>query len=145
MHILTERPNGKLACVFENTAEKLNWNKINPITTDIFELKFNDNAYDIEYVIEGGVVKNMMINPENELFTIYVDSFQEGNLKMQLSYEFLDELKSTRDQIFLLRSNGESTSWTALPGKDPNKIEFMIYFKQGNTVIEFQKDEIILK
>ena len=27
-HVLVERLNGKLACVWENTAEKLNWNRV---------------------------------------------------------------------------------------------------------------------
>lgn len=33
-HVLTERPNGKLACVYETTAEKLNWSVIYGVYSD---------------------------------------------------------------------------------------------------------------
>ena len=42
---------------------------------NIFEVKLDDNSYDIEYVIQRGALKDMMMNTESDLFTVHVDAF----------------------------------------------------------------------
>jgi len=61
MHVLTKRSNGKIACVYGPTADKLEWKIINPAVSDksIFEIVKDDVSFDVNYSIKCGVVKGM--------------------------------------------------------------------------------------
>ncbi len=92
-HVLSERTDGKLACVYSSTAEKLNWKIINPDVHDImyvFEVVRDDTIFDIEYEIKGGVVKDMAYDENAHSLLAIIDSNNEGNFTVVIPRDFMD-------------------------------------------------------
>lgn len=93
LHLLTERPNGKIACVYPLTAEKLGWKIINAastLTPSIFEVPKDDRIFDVEYAIKGGMVKDMVFRNSTNSILVTIDSIDEGSLSLSIPRSLLD-------------------------------------------------------
>jgi len=102
LHVLTERPNGKVACVYGSTAEKLGWKIINPDIHDIsvFEVVKDDVIFDVGYTVKGGVVEDMAYNANTTSLLITIDSTDEGNLTLSIPRTLMDSGHSNCDPYY---------------------------------------------
>ena len=92
-HILTERPNGKFACVTNNTAEKTEWhihyrNMVD--TKGKFPVaKFGTAVYLVPFEITGATLDDM--THQNQTLTVHVTPNDEyGVLSFQMPFDLLD-------------------------------------------------------
>lgn len=110
-HVLAERPNGKLACIYHETSEKLNWPIINADTNrilSVYELPVNDALYDIEYTVKGGIITNMMQNDDNNSLLITIDSNKDGEITLHIPHGVIDPIpKDSGDNWLIVLVNGE--------------------------------------
>lgn len=93
LHVLTKRPNGKMACVYPLTAEKLGWKIISAdstLTPSIFEVPKGDRVFDVEYHIKGGMVKDMVFSNNTNSLLVTIDSTDKGSLILSIPRNLLD-------------------------------------------------------
>ena len=92
LHVLTARPNGKIACVSELTAERLGWKIINPDLhdTSVFEVSKADDVFDVEYSINGGMIQDMTFDTGANSLMIEIDSSSVGILTVEIPRDLLD-------------------------------------------------------
>ncbi|MBI5146083.1 MAG: hypothetical protein HZA84_02560 [Thaumarchaeota archaeon] len=93
LHVLTKRPNEKMACVHPLTAEKLGWKIINAdstLATSIFEVPKDDGIFDVGYGIRGGVVKYMVLKNNTNSLLVTIDSTDNGSLILSIPRSLLD-------------------------------------------------------
>ena len=92
-HVLTERPNGKLACVTNNTAEKTGWHihYRNVVDTKALYTVAKDGAfvYHVSFEITGATLDDM--THQNQTLTVHVTPNEEyGVLSFQMPLDILD-------------------------------------------------------
>jgi len=74
-------------------------------TTDSFEVQIpNGGTFDLEYTINGGEVKNIILDPNNNFtLLIQIDSPDEGTISLKIPRESLDAEKSDgQDETFIV-------------------------------------------
>ena len=93
-HVLTERPNGDLACVTEHTAERTGWHihYRNTVDTKAHFSVAKENSmwiFRVPFEITGATLDDM--THENQVLTVTVTPYDEsGMLSLQMSGGFLD-------------------------------------------------------
>ena len=92
-HVLTERPNGKLACVTNNTAEKTGWHihYRNVVDTKGLYTVAKDGSfvYHVSFEITGATLDDM--THQNQTLTVHVTPNKEyGVLSFQMPFDILD-------------------------------------------------------
>ena len=73
-------------------------------TTDSFEVQIpNGGTFDLEYTINGGVVKNIILDPDNLTLLVLIESPDEGKISLKIPRESLDAGKSDgQDETFIV-------------------------------------------
>ena len=62
-----------------------------PETTDSFEVKIpNGGTFDVEYTIKGGIVKDMILEPDNFTLQVLIEAPDEGTISLNLPRESID-------------------------------------------------------
>lgn len=92
-HVLTERPNGKLACVYYETSVKLNWIILNTDTHRqlfVYELPVYNVVYDIKYTITNAQILSMEMIENNNSLLVNLDSRKDGELTIHIPTEMID-------------------------------------------------------
>ncbi len=88
--VLSQRSNNNLACVYESTAEKLQWDILE---YRIFELKSidSDEVYPISYRLSGGLINKITLTDESHIIEIDFDSWSDGQLDISLPLAFISD------------------------------------------------------
>lgn len=93
-HVLTERPNEKVACVYRSTAEKLGWDIVIILDTSpmmsVFKVVKDDTVFDVEYATKGGIIENMTYGSDTRSLLVTIDSTNEGSLTLSIPRTLLD-------------------------------------------------------
>ncbi len=62
-----------------------------PETTDSFEVKIpNGGTFDVKYTIKGGIVKDMILEPDNFTLQVLIEAPDEGTISLNLPRESID-------------------------------------------------------
>ena len=137
-HLLSERPNGKLACTSEYTVKKLGWELVNPIEQNIssvYPIIRNGTSFDVEYEIKDGIITDMSI-VDGITLVIMIDSSADGQLSLNIPQGVMDPLpeNSKNYQVFVLMNEEE------IPTIQSTDSEFnrtvMMNFTDSNPKIE---------
>lgn len=121
-HVLTERHNGKPACVYYSTAEKLGWKILHAdstMTPMIFEVMKNEKIFDVEYYVKGGTVQDMVYDVDANILLVTVDAINKGSLTIHVPRNLIDAKMDycpprnadASDDIFFVLINGEEVSY----------------------------------
>jgi predicted secreted protein with PEFG-CTERM motif len=73
-------------------------------TTDSFEVKIpNGGTFDIEYTIQGGIVKDIILEPDNFTLLVLIEAPDEGVISLKLPRESIDaEKPNGQDESFII-------------------------------------------
>ena len=73
-------------------------------TTDSFEVEIpNGGTFDIEYTINGGIVKDIILEPDNFTLLIIIEASDEGTISLKLPRESIDaEKPNGQDEFFII-------------------------------------------
>jgi predicted secreted protein with PEFG-CTERM motif len=73
-------------------------------TKDSIEVQIpNGGTFDVEYAITGGIVKDMILNPEDFTLRVLLESVDEGTISLKIPRDFLDaEKPDGQDEIFIV-------------------------------------------
>lgn len=145
-HLLVERPNGKLACVYYETSEKLNWKVINGDTNrllHIYELSVNGMLYDVEFTIDKGQVESMVFLEDAHSLLIDLKSTNSGKLTVEIPRIVLDSKSEmcdkydddSPDDVFYTLVDGEEVPHNELSTTDTHR-SLEIPFKNDIKQIE---------
>jgi predicted secreted protein with PEFG-CTERM motif len=129
-----------------NTTEtKFNFSpKTTSSTTSIFEVDAgNYGTFDVEYSIEGGTVKNMLIDEDIFALIVVVEATDDGSISLGIPREVLDAKKQDKtDDTFIIIIDGiEAPYQETLTDSDSRIIT--INFEQGDSDIEIIGTTII--
>ncbi|HSF27674.1 MAG TPA: PEFG-CTERM sorting domain-containing protein [Nitrosopumilaceae archaeon] len=115
--------------------------------------------YDVEYVIRGGTVKNMEINPEGLALVITIDAVKDGSITVTLPRDMIDakipanlsaddilvgktiDPKDLEDDEFFVLIGGEETSFKETKSKTSRTLS--IGFAADDTKIEIIGTHIV--
>ena len=94
-------------------------------------------TFDIKYTINGGIVKNMLVEPNMFALTIQIDaSDDDGTIILELPREFIDAVKQDgKDDIFIILIDGIETSYEESI-VNPEFRTIKINFEQGDSKID---------
>jgi len=131
----------------ENIAEtKFNFSpKTNiPIATNTFEVNIVDSGtFDVQYSIEGGIVKNMLIDKDTFALTVVIESTDSGSILLEIPREALDAKKQDKtDDIFIILIDGIESPYKETI-TDSNSRVITINFEKGDSDIEIIGTRII--
>lgn len=113
-------------------------------TTSIFEVDAgNYGTFDVKYSIEGGTVKDMLIDEDIFALIVIVESTDEGSISLEIPREVLDAKKQDKtDDTFIIIIDGiEAPYQETLTDSDSRIIT--INFEQGDSDIEIIGTTII--
>lgn len=73
-------------------------------TKDSFEVKIpNGGTFDIEYTIQGGIVKDIILEPDNFTLLVLIEAPDEGVISLKLPRESIDaEKPNGQDESFII-------------------------------------------
>ncbi len=146
LHVLTKRPNEKIACVYPLTAEKLGWKIISAdstLTPSIFEVPKNDRIFDVEYGIRGGMVKDMVFSNKTNSLLVTIDSTGKGILSLSIPRSLLHarfdyyppRQTNPPDDLFIVLLDGEEVAYDEIL-TTPEKRTLQIQFDKNAAKIE---------
>ena len=111
--------------------------------SDIVETKenFDVNAgskgtFDVEYVIKGSIVKDIIINPSNFSLEVEIETSDDGSITLDLPREFIGaEKQDGKDDIFIILIDGIDVAYEeSVVLSESRKIT--INFEEGDSKIE---------
>lgn len=115
-----------------------------PITTNTFEVDVgNSGTSDVQYSIEGGIVKDMSIDKNNFALIVLIESTDRGTISLEIPREMLDAKKQDKtDETFIVLIDGiEAPYQEAITDSDARIIT--INFEKGDSNIEIIGTTII--
>ena len=73
-------------------------------TTDSIEVQIpNGGTFDVEYTITGGIVKDMVLDPEDFTLRVLLEAPEEGTISLKIPRDSLDaEKQNGQDEIFIV-------------------------------------------
>jgi len=115
-----------------------------PIATNTFEVNIVDSGtFDVNYSIEGGIVKNMSINKNNFSLIVVIESTNDGSISLEIPREGLDAKKQDKtDEAFIILINGIESSYKETITDSDSRV-ITINFEQGDSDIEIIGTTII--
>lgn len=109
---------------------------VNPIITEIYQLKSGEQVYDIPYLIQGGILKNMELFADNFTLEMNIAAPTNGRLIVTLQRNFIDSQTSDgNDNQFRIVINQNQSS-QFIETKNNNLRTLNIPFHVGNTKID---------
>jgi len=114
------------------------------VTTNIFEVDAgNYGTFDVEYSIDGGIVKNMLIDEDIFALIIVIESTDDGSISLEIPREALDAKKQDKtDDTFIIIIDGIEAPYQETV-TDSNSRIITINFEQGDSDIEIIGTTII--
>ena len=115
-----------------------------PIATDTFEVDAGSyGTFDVEYSIDGGIVKNMLIDKDTFALIVVIESTDEGSISLEIPREVLDAKKQDNtDDTFIIIIDGIEAPYQETV-TDSNSRVVTINFQQGDSDIEIIGTTII--
>ena len=112
--------------------------------TSTFEVDAGDNGtFDVEYSIEGGTVKDMLIDEDIFALIVVIDSTDEGSISLEIPRYALDAKKQDKtDDTFIIIIDGIEAPYQETV-TDSNSRIITINFEQGDSDIEIIGTTII--
>jgi hypothetical protein len=144
IHVLAKRPNDKIACIYETTAEKLGWKIINSEISEksVFEVTKNDVLFDVDYSIKGGLVKDMTFVERTNSLSVKIDSFAVGDLTLEIPRGLIDAKfdycsprhENPPDEIFFVLLDSEEIHYDEITTTESRILK--IHFFEDKSKIE---------
>jgi len=106
-------------------------------TSDFFEVDAGSSGtFDVEYIIRGGTVKDMIVDSESFTLIVIIESPGDGSLTLDLPRESIDAKKSNgEDDLFIILIDGIEVIYDeAITNEDTRTIT--IQFEEGDSDIE---------
>ena len=106
------------------------------LITEIFEVDANDKGtFDVEYTIKGGIVKDIRVNSDNFSLEIEIESFDDGEINLDLNREAIDAKKpnGSDEEFIVLIDNVQVTYEENIQA---NSRLVTIEFQEGDNLIE---------
>jgi len=106
-------------------------------TSDFFEVDAGSSGtFDVEYIIRGGTVKDMIVDSEIFALIVIIESTSDGSLTLDLSREKIDAKKSDGlDDVFIILIDGIEVIYDeAITNENTRTIT--IQFDEGDSDIE---------
>ena len=112
--------------------------------TNTFEVDAgNHGTFDVEYSIEGGIVKDMLIDEEIFSLIVIIESTDNGSISLEIPRYALDAKKQDEtDDIFIIIIDGIEAPYQETI-TDSNSRVITINFEQGDSDIEIIGTTII--
>lgn len=113
-------------------------------TTSIFEVDADEyGTFDVEYSIEGGIVKNMLIDKDIFALIVVIESTDSGSISLEIPREVLDAKKQDKtDDTFIIIIDGIEAPYQETITDSDSRI-ITINFEQGDSDIEIIGTTII--
>ena len=103
----------------------------------------NHGTFDVEYFIEGGTVKNMLVDEEIFALIVIIESTDDGSISLEIPRYALDAKKQDEtDDIFIIIIDGIEAPYQETI-TDSNSRVITINFEQGDSDIEIIGTTII--
>jgi len=103
----------------------------------------NHGTFDVEYSIEGGTVKDMLIDEEIFALIVIIESTDDGSISLEIPRYALDAKKQDEtDDIFIIIIDGIEAPYQETI-TDSNSRVITINFEQGDSDIEIIGTTII--
>jgi predicted secreted protein with PEFG-CTERM motif len=106
-------------------------------TSEFFEVDAGSSGtFDVEYIIRGGTVKDMIVDSEIFALIVIIESAGDGSLTLDLPRESIDATKSDgSDDLFIILIDGIEVIYDeAITNEDTRTIT--IQFEEGDSDIE---------
>ncbi|TAK24503.1 MAG: hypothetical protein EPO37_02150 [Nitrosarchaeum sp.] len=131
-------------CVIET--KKLDWKMINsefPMTPLVFQVSKDEKIFDVEYGINGGMIKNMTFSNHTNSILVEIDSADEGNLVLGMPRNLLDakmdycppHLDNPPDDRFFVILDGEEIWYDEILTTNEMRV-LQIKFAENSTKLE---------
>ncbi len=103
----------------------------------------NHGTFDVEYSIEGGTVKNMLVDEEMFALIVIIESTDDGSISLEIPRYALDAKKQDEtDDVFIIIIDGIEAPYQETI-TDSNSRVITINFEQGDSDIEIIGTTII--
>jgi predicted secreted protein with PEFG-CTERM motif len=103
----------------------------------------NHGTFDVEYSIEGGIVKDMLVDEEIFALIVIIESTDDGSISLEIPRYALDAKKQDEtDDIFIIIIDGIEVLYQETI-TDSNSRVITINFEQGDSDIEIIGTTII--
>ena len=112
--------------------------------TSIFEVDAgNYGTFDVKYSIDGGIVKNMLVDEDIFALIVVIESTDDGTVSLEIPREVLDAKKQDKtDDSFIIIIDGIEAPYQETI-TDSNSRIITINFEQGDSDIEIIGTTII--
>jgi predicted secreted protein with PEFG-CTERM motif len=130
----------KVIATYKGTSQTMTFDFTAGDTWKTFQLKAAGQTYQIQYMINGGSVKNMTVDGPTKTLTVNIASTADGKLDIRLPRNVIDSRvgsdgKTGNDQDFAIFIDDENTEATpATPTADMRQIS--IDFDSGAQTVE---------
>ena len=106
-------------------------------TSDFFEVDAGSSGtFDVEYIIRGGIVKDMIVDSEIFALIVIIESAGDGSLTLDLPRESIDAIKSDgSDDLFIILIDGIEVIYDESITNE-NTRTITVQFEQGDSDIE---------
>ena len=106
-------------------------------TIDNFEVNAGDSGtFDVKYVIKGGIIKDLVIDPDIFGLVISIESQHDGKLVLDLPRKYIDaEKQDGKDDIFIVLIDNVQTTYQE-PTLYSDIRTITIEFEEGDSEIQ---------
>jgi len=106
-------------------------------TTELFEVDAGSSGtFDVQYVIKGGLVKDIQIDPNILGLIVMIESENDGVITLNLPRSSIDAKKSNGgDETFIILINGKESPYEE-KGSTENSRSISINFEEDDSEIE---------
>ena len=107
-------------------------------TTTNFEVDAGSHGtFDVEYTIQGGTLKNMVVDTDIFALIAQIDATDEGKITLDLPREFIGaEKQDGKDDTFIILIDGIEVDYEETPNVGADSRIISINFEQGDSDIE---------
>ncbi len=112
-------------------------------TAQIFEVKAGDSGtFDVPYTIRGGIVKDIIVDPQILGFIVTIQSDNDGSLTLDLGRKWIDAKTTTGDDdSFIIYIDGSEVQYQESADADSRVLT--IQFLEGDSDIEIIGTQVI--
>lgn len=112
-------------------------------TTQIFEVKAGDSGtFDVPYTIRGGIVKNIIVDPQILGFVVTIQSDNDGFLTLDLGRKWIDAKTTTGDDdSYIIYIDGSEVQYQESADADSRTLT--IQFQEGDSDIEIIGTQVL--
>ncbi len=107
------------------------------VTTEPYEVDAGSHGtFDVEYTIQGGTVKNMIVDSDIFAVIVQIDAIDEGTITLDLPREFIGaEKQDGKDDTFIILIDGIEVAYQESVVLADSRV-ITINFEQGDSDIE---------